>query len=95
VRKAKQQNPSAIKPSQALEELRSKSPKNFLLQREVLTLVRLSRIEVYRRYNRKEFPIPFRQGNRTLVWKASEVFAWMDSLPRVTVSPKIKFGGDQ
>lgn len=85
----------AVKPSQALEELRNRNPKSFLLQREVLALVRLSRVEVFRRYKRKEFPIPFRQGNRTLVWKASEVFSWMDGLPRVTASPKIKIGGDQ
>jgi len=78
---------SVIKPSEVLLNLRSKNSKSFLLQREVLELVRLSRVEIYRRYLRGEFPIPRRQGNRTLVWKASEIYAWMDNLPLATKAP--------
>jgi len=83
--------PQPKKPSEVLEELRARKSKGLLRQREVLELIGISRIELWRRYKRGAFPEPVRIG-RDLRWKAEEVFRWIDSLPRASKAPGLKVG---
>jgi predicted DNA-binding transcriptional regulator AlpA len=76
--------PSPVKYSQVLEELRAKDPRAFLSQKRVRELIPLSRVEIFRRYKKKLFPVPFRIGDRSLFWKAGELYKWLEEQQRAT-----------
>lgn len=58
--------------------------------KDLILLLRRSRSWIYGRVSKKSprydptFPTPFRRGNgsRCNAWRAREVIAWLDSLPR-------------
>lgn len=69
--------------SSSLAELNSKLNSDRLMRRsEVQKITGLSTSVLYREINAGTFPSPVKIGKRTVAWKASEIAAWMDSLPK-------------
>ena len=84
----KTKSKTVIKPSQVLEQLRSKKSQGLLSSQQVQELVNLSRIEIYRRVRKGTFPAPKQQGLRNIVWVVSDINRWIEDLPTVSYAPK-------
>ena len=53
----------------------------LLTRREVVEITGLSPATIYRQMPKGQFPRQVRVGYRGVRWRASEVFAWVKSLP--------------
>ena len=53
----------------------------LLRRREVEKIMGMSRSSIYRLMQEGEFPRPVRVGPAAVRWKASDIMAWIDSLP--------------
>lgn len=58
------------------------SGERLLAVRDVLALVRLSRSTWYELVRTGQAPRPLRVGARAVRWRASDLQAWLDGLPR-------------
>ncbi|TSE18490.1 Prophage CP4-57 regulatory protein (AlpA) [Tepidimonas alkaliphilus] len=58
------------------------SGERLLSVRDVLALVRLSRSTWYELVRTGQAPRPLRVGARAVRWRASDLQAWLDRLPR-------------
>mgnify|MGYP003682843321 CR=1 FL=1 len=58
------------------------SSERLIRQSELLKLTSKSRSSLYREINEGTFPAPVRIGKRAVAWRASEVYSWMDNLPK-------------
>lgn len=68
-------------------------PKFFLvLQREVIRYSGLSKMAIWRKYHKGAFPIPYRLGKRSLVWRSGELNKWLKdhNKPEVPIPSEIK-----
>ncbi len=59
--------------------IRAEDGDRFLRIGEVCRLVGCGRSWIYARVRAGEFPPPLRLGHRTVVWRESEVRAWMEA----------------
>lgn len=50
----------------------------FLRQPQVLLLVPISKSTLWRRVRDKTFPVPVKLSERITVWRAEDVWAWID-----------------
>ena len=61
------------------------SAERLLRIRDVCHVTGLARSTVYAKINEAGFPQPVRLHGKCVAWKASEVSAWIASLPRVSM----------
>lgn len=53
---------------------------------EVEAVVGLKKSKLYTLIQEGKFPQPVKLGTRSVRWKASAVYAWIDSLPTVNIT---------
>ena len=53
-------------------------PDRFLRLPEVISIVGISKTQIYEKARHGQFPSPYRVGANTSVWKLSEIQKWMD-----------------
>jgi prophage regulatory protein len=53
-------------------------PEHFLKLPRVIEQTALSRSEIYRRVNSREFPQPIQLGPRAIAWQATKIDEWID-----------------
>jgi len=49
--------------------------------KEVVVITGLPKSSLYEAISRGEFPKPVKIGNRSVAWKSSEVYFWVESRP--------------
>ncbi|MEE2731091.1 MAG: AlpA family transcriptional regulator [Pseudomonadota bacterium] len=56
----------------------------LIRQAELLKLIGCSRSSLYREISHGSFPAPVKIGQRAVAWRASEIKAWMENLPKTS-----------
>ena len=58
---------------------------DYLIDRgEVERRVCLTRSSIYQKMRHGDFPLPLKIGAKSVRWRAAEIVAWINSLPRAT-----------
>lgn len=57
------------------------NPRRMVRIREVSYLTGLSRTTIYERMARKDFPRPVILGPKSVAWKCSDIYQWIDDRP--------------
>jgi predicted DNA-binding transcriptional regulator AlpA len=78
-----------VSPSKFDDELgaalaRLDQPAALLTARETELVTRSTRVTLWRKVTRGEFPAPVEIASNRIMWRACEVKAWLDGLPRRT-----------
>lgn len=60
----------------------------FVREDERRTITSISRSQAWTLEQKGQFPARYKLGNRSVVWKLSELIAWMDNQERMEPSQK-------